>query len=984
MSIAKIEGQANFPALEEKMIEFWKKNKIFEKSVENRPKDNIYSFIDGPPFVSGVPHYGHFITSIAKDVVPRYWAMKGKRVRRVWGWDCHGLPIEEKVNQKFTITSNSQVEKEFGVKKYVQACRDYVEGTISDWSWYIDRIGRWVDMDHSYRTMDLNFMESVIWAFKGFYDKGLIYKSKRVSLYSTDTQTPVGNFEVAMDPDNYRDVEDLAIFVKFKLSSDASFVPNGTPAFFLAWTTTPWTLPANAALAVNPEFTYVLVRQKGEYLILGKDRFEHIFGTERPEIFKELKGEELVGLRYEPLFDFYKDITTDNEYKVYSYMGVKSDEGTGILHIAPAFGEEDFEFGKENGVQAICNIDSEGKLTVGKFDGMYLRDANEPITKYLQDKNLLFKSEKYTHRLPFYRGENPLIYMAQEAYFVDIQKIKARMLSLNSEKIKWVPEYLKEGRFAETIATSPDWCISRNRFWATIIPIWKSDDGEELVIGSLEELAEYCAEISKDETGIYNFQGKPIDLHRDVCDDIVLKREGKTFHRIPEVLDCWMDSGSVPFAEHHYPFEHEQEFKDSFPADYIIEYTPQIRAWFSMLLRVSTILFDDTPFTNAVCHGTLLGNDGRKMSKSFNNYPDGREVLENIGGEALRLYLMGSPILSGSDMNWSDLELSEQVKNILLPIWNTLVYFTTYADLHGFNPEDTNFKPETALDSWLESLMNQANLDYQKAIESYDLPSSVRLIQPTIDGISTWWIRRSRDRIVSGDPVALQNLYASLVYFARIFAPQMPFVNEFIYQQLVTGKIKDCAESVHLEDYPVAGNLNVQILMDMENVRKMATIGQNIRKNAGFKLRQPLATLYVHGVKPLSNEELTKLLQRELNVKEIIFGEVQNSASIVRQEVGPITLGLETTLTPELAEEGKLAELIRQIQTVRKDQGLKIGEELELKYETKDAGIKDLMKKFETQISKAVFASSIGTGSVGDGVEVMVDNSPIKISFGKK
>ncbi|MFW5720539.1 MAG: class I tRNA ligase family protein, partial [Candidatus Dojkabacteria bacterium] len=500
--IKKVEGTPKFPELEDTINSFWKANKIFEKSVEQRPIENSYSFVDGPPFVTGTPHYGSLLPSIAKDAIPRYWTMKGKRVRRVFGWDCHGLPVEEKVNRKFGIKSSKQLEEEMGVDKYVQECRSYVQSCSSDWRWYVEKIGRWVDMDNAYYTMNPEFMESVIWAFKQMYEKGYVYEGKRVSLFSTDTSTPVSEFEVAMDADNYREVEDLSIFVKFHLQHNDKF----GEASIVAWTTTPWTIPSNFALAVNPDEQYCLVEFEGQKLVLAKSRLEYAFqtteehiGTDEGKLVKvlsEFKGTELVGLKYYPVYDFFVNETTPKDHAIYAYSGVSMEEGTGVLHIAPAFGAEDHELGKQHGLSDYSDIDEQGKMTVGSWKGVYLRDACDMITANLQEKGNLLRSEMYTHRLPFYRGENPLIYMAQDSYFLDIQKIKARMLELNQD-INWIPEHIKEGRFAKTVASSPDWAVSRNRYWATILPLWKSEDGEEIVIGSFEEMTQYTDQVTK-------------------------------------------------------------------------------------------------------------------------------------------------------------------------------------------------------------------------------------------------------------------------------------------------------------------------------------------------------------------------------------------------------------------------------------------------------------------------------------------------------
>lgn len=1011
--IKKVDGMPKFPELENEITSFWKDNGIFQKSVDQRSADNSYSFVDGPPFVTGVPHYGTLLPSIAKDVVPRYWTMKGKRVRRVFGWDCHGLPIEEKVNKKFGIKSSVQLESEMGVDKYVQECRNWVNSCSDDWGWYIDKIGRWVDMDNAYYTMNTSYMESVIWAFKNIHDKGLIYKGKRVSMYSTDTGTPVSQFEVAMDNDNYRDIKDLSIFVKFKLLDNpfASLLPENIPVYMMAWTTTPWTIPSNFGLAVNPKESYVLVQFEGIFYVLAEKRLEHTFKTTAEnigegdngllvKILKRVDGNTLEGLKYEPVYDYFVEQTNEKDYHVYLYDGVTIEDGTGVLHLAPAFGEEDFNLGKLHGLSAIADIDDAGLMLVGESKGQYLRDASPLITENLVVKGNLFRSEMHSHRVPFYRGENPLIYMAQSAYFIDIQKIKARMLELNQE-INWTPDFIKEGRFAQTIETSPDWCISRNRYWATIMPVWESEDGDQIVVGSLEEMTHFTDQVLKvegDKTEYYfvvdtkryhemvqsnqNISTTdtsllvPMDLHRDVCDKIIFNKDGKEYHRIPEVLDCWMDSGAVPFAEHHYPFENREQFEGAFPSDYIIEYVGQVRAWFNVLLRLSTILFDAPAFTNVICTGVLAGNDGRKMSKSFGNYPDPKDVLNNVGGEALRLYMMGSPIMVGGDMNWSDELLNEQVKNIMIPIWNTYKYLTIYTDVHDWTPVHSNYTSTNVLDKWLQSYMNKVTLDYSKALESYNLPESVKLIQPAIDNISTWWIRRSRDRFASGDIDAVQTLYAALVQFIKTFAPQMAFVTEELYQKLVVGVLADAKESVHLEDYPSVSEADFDktLLVEMDLVRRVSSLGQNVRVMNALKVRQPLSKAFItlSGNHALS-AELAEIVKEELNVIEVeIVSTLPVGEKLLTKTEGELSVTLDTNLTPELKAAGLLAELKRQLQNLRKTSGLQMGELVTAKIKLDNAELRMIIDNSLDEIKKDI---SIANIEFVDSVE----GSPIKV-----
>lgn len=946
--IPEINPRPSFSSMEDGLIEFWKEKDIFKKSIESRSTERRFSFVDGPPFVTGTPHYASLLVSIPKDIIPRYWTMKGYRVRRVWGWDCHGLPIEERVSKNLNVKDRRDIEERIGVDEYVGQCRNYVEKGITDWRWYIEKIGRWVDLDNAYRTMDPEFNESVIWAFKQIWDKGYIYKGKRVSLYSTDASTPVSNFEVTMD-DTYEDVEDIAIFVKFQLKSDRfDDYTNGEPVKLVAWTTTAWTIPANFALAVNKDFEYSIVKYKNEYLVVATDRLEYTFGDEEYEVVKTVMGTEFEELEYEPAYDFYVNTGTKKDWHVYLSEDVTSDEGTGILHIAPGFGEVDFNIGQKLGLSTIVHIDEAGNMLDGDWKGMYIRDASPVITEDLEKSAKLLRSEKYVHRLPFYRGSNPLIYMTQDSYFIDIQKIKPKMLELQ-KKINWVPSTFKK-RFEYVLETSPDWAISRNRYWATIMPVWESEDGEQLVVGGIEEMMKYTDQIEKVEIENgkfeYRVNGKKMTLHRDVCDQIVLKKDGKEFRRIPEVLDCWMDSGSVPFAEHHYPFENKEAFEEAFPADFIVEYTGQIRAWFNVLFRMSILLFDDIPYKNVVCTGVMFGNDGRKMSKSYQNYSDPKETLEAKGGEALRLYIMSTPIMAGGDISWSDELLDEQIKDVLIPLWNTYRYLSLYANIHSWSPETTEYTSKNNLDKWIESYMKSVTIEYSKALESYNIPVSVKLIQPCIDNISQWWIRRSRDRFAKGDSDALQTLYATMVLFSKTFAPQMPFLTEEIYQNLVVkAGIKDSEESVHLEKYPEfeEKDINRELLEKMSLARQICSNGLQAREISKISLRQPLSKAYI----AMDDEYIMSVVKEELNLKEVLFSkEVNEEDGLITVGENELTVSLDTNMTEELKNEGTINDFLRKYRDLRKKKGLRMDDKVSATFSFEGGEVKDVLSEY--------------------------------------
>jgi isoleucyl-tRNA synthetase len=995
MPFKPVDPKKSLQQIEEETIQYWKENKTFEKSIETRSTDNPYVFVDGPPFVTGMPHYGSLLPSIAKDVIPRFQTMKGKRVRRVWGWDCHGLPIEEKVNKMFGIKSSTELEEKLGVEKYVQECRKYVESASSDWRWYVERIGRWVDLDNAYYTMHTPFMESVIWGFKKIYEEGLIYKGKRVSLFSTDTSTPVSGFEVSMDADNYRDVDDLSIFTKFQLENpEKIYDTHGKSISLVAWTTTPWTIPANFALAVNEKFDYVLVEYDNQYLIVAKERLAYTFnedtghiGTEEGKvvrILKEFKGSELHGLKYKPIYEYLITEKNDNDFTVYLSEDVTIDEGTGVLHIAPAFGEVDFNMGLKHGISAIADIDDEGHMTIGPWKGVYLRDASPLVAEDLREKGNLLRSEIYRHRLPFYRGANPLIYMAQDAYFINIQKIKDRMVALN-QNINWVPEHIKSGRFYNAIASSPDWCISRNRYWATIMPVWQAEDGEQLVMGSIKEMTEYTDQIVfneadnkyyfKDITADGSEKLVPMDLHRDIADKVILKKEGKKFTRIPEVLDCWMDSGSVPFAEYHYPFENKETYEKAKPADFIIEYVGQVRAWFNVLLRISTMIFDETSFKNVICTGVLAGNDGRKMSKSFGNYPDPKQTIEKYGADALRLYFMSSPIMVGEDMNISENDIADQVKSVLNILWNSHKYFITYATANNFRGKTDKALSETPwiaeaedtqLDTWIKVRLKQTAYEIDTALNEYNIPQAARSIRPFVDDLSTWYIRRSRTRFVAGDTHALATLFRVLVGFARIAAPIIPFVTEEMYRSL-TGE-----ESVHLSLYPKTEQLTKEekhLLDQMELTRKICSLGQAARLEAKRAIKQPLAEVQIqlNGDTKLA-EEFLQIIEEELNIKSAkVAAELTKGYQITEEK--NIKVGLNTELTEELELEGKLREVLRSLQEARKQKGLNVSDEISLVWYSDDEVIKKVFAQYADQIKKGVKAKEITNAASTDNLE---------------
>lgn len=900
--------------MESKILEFWKEKRIFERSVEERPKDNVYSFYDGPPFITGSPHYGSILPSIAKDVIPRYQTMKGKRVRRVWGWDCHGLPAETKVEKKLGLKNKKDIEA-LGVGKFIAACREYVNEVSAEWRWYIDHIGRWADMDHAYRTMDLDYMETVIWIFKSLYDKGLIYRGMRSSLYCTRCATPLSKFEITMDEGFYRDVTDPAITIKFK-------VKNQPDTYILAWTTTPWTLPGNAALAVLDEAVYVKIKTDNETLILAKQALERQKYATKWQIIEELKGKDLVGLEYEPLYNFLKK--GPNDYKVYAANFVTMEDGTGVVHVAPAFGEVDFELGKERKLSVFMTIDEEGKFIkeITPWAGMYLKKADPLIVEDLKNRNLLLSEEKITHSYPFcYRCETPLIYKGQDAWFLNIEAIRQKLIEKN-QNINWIPEHFKFGRFEYNLKSAPDWCLSRSRYWASPIPAWECESCKKVhIVGSIQEIEKRSGQKVK-------------DLHRPDIDEITFPCEscGNKAKRVTEVLDCWFESGAMPYAERHYPFENQEEFEKNFPADFIVEYTGQLRGWFYYLHVLGIGLKESHVFKNVIATGVMKGNDGRKMSKSFGNYPDPKAVLEKYGGETLRLYFMSNPIMVGEDMNVNEEDMREHYRKTLLILWNSYQYFLTYAELHNWTPSSESKQSENVLDKWIQGQLERSIYTFVEGIEAYDYPKAVRVVRPFVEDLSTWYIRRSRERFVKGETEALQTLYDILVRFAKTMAPILPFTAEAIYQNLVRNVERETPESVHLAEYP---RVNEKIIAEthilknrMIRVKNITTLGHSIRKEKQIPVRQALKELKVNGADELKDEQdLLDLINEELNVKKTTFAVIATDKNeFVALEGNGIKVALDTSVTDELKKEGLIREIIRTIQDFRKKQGLKVGE----------------------------------------------------------
>jgi isoleucyl-tRNA synthetase len=947
MAKFKVPDNKTIQQLEDETISFWQQNKIFEKSVESRPVDNLYVFYDGPPFISGLPHYGHLLGSIAKDVIPRYWTMKGKRVERVWGWDAHGLTVENKVQQRLKIRNRRDIEK-YGLEKFTQACYDYTSEISAEWRWYIDKIGRWVDMEHAYKTTDQTYMESVIWSFKQMYEKNLIYVGIYTSLFCPTCGTPVSNFEIAMD-NSYMDREDPAITVKFKVLTEGKFKGIN----ILAWTTTPWTMPSNRALVIAEDATYALVESVDEKFIVAEPRVDVTFEGREFKVVDKVLGKELIGLSYEPPYRFFK--STPDEFKVYSFEGmVTMDDGTGVVHSAPGFGEIDTDMGRHYGLTLMMTLDDEGKFlagTAGKnpFEGMFYLDSNPIVSKDMTERGFMFNETKIVHRVPFHdRCNTLLVQKAQNSWFVDVKKMKAEMIA-NNENISWVPENLKEGRFKIGIDQAPDWCISRSRFWATPMPVWVSADGDRIVVGSIKELEELSGQ-------------KITDLHRPFIDSVTIRKDGKEYKRVTEVLDSWMEAGSMPFAQIHYPMENQEKFEKNFPGDYIVEYIAQTRAWFFFMHVISTALFHKESFKNVITTGVMAGSDGRKMSKTFGNYTDPRQVLEKIGGDALRLYLMASPLMVGENANFDDEELKNKLRNVLNPLWNSLKFFL----LHAADSDEDFTKPlvsDNILDKWIVARLNQTTQAVTESLDKYVIPSAVSPIETFVDDLSRWYVRRSRDRISAKDPQALYTLYYVLLNFAKTAAPVIPFMTEQIYQRLRTNETE---ESVHLCDYPGFNqkiiDYSTQLMEDMTLVRQIVSLGHHARTKAGIAVRQPLATLKVTLEKELSEDYLS-ILRDEVNVKLIEPAkEITEEENWIVDEDRGLKVSLNTAINEELALEGTLREFIRTVQGLRKEKGLSIVDAASVTYET-GGKFDKVVEKYRDEILKKVNAKELKAGA---------------------
>ena len=882
MTYPKVDSQPNFPALENETLEFWATDGTFQASIDQRDAGtngtNEYVFYDGPPFANGLPHYGHLLTGFVKDAVPRYQTMQGKRVERRFGWDCHGLPAEAEAERQLGI-SGRQAITDFGIEKFNDYCKESVLRYTSDWERYVTRQARWVDFANDYKTLDVSYMESVMWAFKTLWDKGLIYEGFRVLPYSWALETPLSNTETRMD-DAYKQVQDPALTVAFVLETGESL---------LAWTTTPWTLPSNLALAVAPDVSYVRVRHNGTVYILAEARLgAYEKELEGAEVLDAVLGSALVGRMYTPMFSYFAD--EPDAFRVVAGDFVTTEDGTGVVHLAPGFGEDDQRVCSENGIGLVVPVDSRGLFTseVPDFEGMLVFDANPLIIRELKSRGVVLRHETYDHAYPHcWRTGKPLIYKAVSSWFVNVTAVKERMVALN-EQITWVPDHLKHGSFGKWLENARDWTISRNRFWGSPIPVWRSDDPAYPRIDVYGSLADLKRDFGVNVT----------ELHRPVVDDLVRPNPddptGKSMmRRVPEVLDCWFESGSMPFAQVHYPFENQEWFDQHYPGDFIVEYIGQTRGWFYTLHVLATALFDRPAFSTCVSHGIVLGDDGAKMSKSLRNYPDPMNVFDTYGADAMRWYLLSSSILRGSDFAVTEEGIRDTVRQVMLPLWNSWYFLSLYANAESMTGE-VRYDSTNVLDRYVFSKLKRLIEDTTVSMDQYDIFNACQQVRTFLDVLTNWYIRRSRDRFWKGDKEAIDTLHTVLQVLTRIAAPLLPLTTEKIYKEL-TG-----LRSVHLEDWPdariVPSDIELETVMDQ--VRDVCSTTLSLRKVHSRRVRLPLGELTVASPLAKALQSFVSIITDEVNVHKVTLttelGQVaKHELQLIPAALGP-RLGANT------------------------------------------------------------------------------------------
>jgi isoleucyl-tRNA synthetase len=1050
-----VDPKVSFPKMEENLVRIWQEEKTFEKSISQREGAKDFVFFDGPPFATGLPHFGHFVPGTIKDIVPRYKTMRGYKVERRFGWDCHGLPVENLIEKELGLDSKTDIEK-YGVDKFNEACRASVLRYTKEWRTIMTRAGRWVDFDNDYKTMDPDYMESIWWVMKSLWDKGLVTEGHYILPYCPRCSTVLSNHELAMG--GYKDVHDPAITIRFKVkkapaggsAADGLESLSDGATYLLAWTTTPWTLPSNLALCLGPDIDYVCIRDVGadgreEKYVMAESRIAAYYKEPaKLEILWRKKGAELAGIEYEPLFPYFADLASKKAFRTWTGHHVTTEDGTGIVHTAPGFGEDDYEVLRGTGVPTVCPVDAECKFTaeVPDYKGRFVKDCDKDIMERLKAEGKLVKRDQILHAYPFcWRCDHPLIYRAVGSWFVKIDPIKKSMLNANSQ-IYWQPGHIKNGRFGKWLEGARDWAISRSRYWGNPLPIWKCEDcGKTVCVGSRDELERLSGQ-------------RPADLHKHFVDKITWKCAcGGTMRRIPEVLDCWFESGSMPYAQNHYPFENKEKFEANYPADFIAEGQDQTRGWFFSLTELASALFDKPAFKACVVNGLVLAEDGKKMSKSLRNYTDPNEVMDKFGADALRLFLMNSAVTRCEDLCYSDEGVREILKSFILPLWSAYGFFVTYANIDGYpddinepawiaDPKDPSFAAANQLDRWILSVCEAMVQDVTAGLEAYDMQASITPIFDFVDLLNNWYIRRSRRRFwrsaeeggldgLSDKASAYATLRRVLERLSLVLAPFAPFVSDEIWRNLHR---QGAADSVHLADWPAydAAWRDEALEARMNYARRAVSMGRALRVAHDLKIRQPLRAVHLVTKDPAERAvlgEMADLLREELNVKEVIFREDEEElveygakanfrvlgkelgkdmkaaaeaieklpgraiadiiagrpvsievagkkveltaekvevrrsekAGLKVQNEGSLTVALDADIDEALLQEGWVRDLVRGVQSLRKDSGLEVTDRITL-FVKGEAGLKTALERFmdfvtgETLATKVVWA----------------------------
>lgn len=1033
----------SFDEREKRILEFWEKRNVFQRSIDKHTYNPQFSFYDGPPFATGLPHYGHLLAGTIKDVIPRYKTMKGYCVPRRFGWDCHGLPIENEIEKAENLTGAPSIEA-YGIAKFNEECRKVVLRYAEEWKSVVKRMGRWVDFENAYRTMDPPFMESIWYVFKQLYEKGLIYKGYKVMPFSAKLGTPLSNFEAN---ENYKEVDDPSLTVAFSLVDD----PNTA---LLIWTTTPWTLVSNLAIMAAPTIDYVKIKEEasGKQYILAEARLPSYYANETEYVIVDkFKGQTLEGLRYTPPFPYFAKRSAEGAFRVIMEDSLSTEEGTGLVHSAPAFGEVDFYACEKAGIELVCPVDNNGRFTseIPEYEGIFVKQADKGIIAQLKTAKLLFRQATLHHRYPFcWRSDTPLIYKVVHTWFVAVEKIKDKILAAN-ERIHWTPAHIKHGRFGKWLEGARDWAISRNRYWGTPIPLWISEEGDILVIGSIAELEQLT-------------NSRIEDLHRHFIDHLVIEKEGKIYKRIPEVFDCWFESGSMPYAQNHYPFENKQLFEFGFPADFIAEGLDQTRGWFYTLTVLSAALFDKPAFKNVIVNGIILAADGAKMSKRLRNYPDPMEIVNKYGADAVRLYMMHSPAVRAEDLCFKESGVELVLRQVLIPLWNAYSFFITYARIYEWQPpiaftEEKHPKMESVIDRWILSLLKKLALDVEKGMQQYDISQAVEPFIGFVDQLTNWYIRRSRRRFWSDKHTpdrdqAFSTLYTVLMALSKIAAPFVPFITEAIYINL---RHQSMPDSVHLCRFPCYLKSERELPLEeaMASAQQVVSQGHALRKEHKLKVRQPLrsATIVSEDKTILTFlKEQQNLIADELNVKELLFDgdetkyvfliakpnfrtlgkkvgqlmpavqeaigkfdkwqlhtlssgsevtlqingesivltpedvEVSRKvkAGFVASNINNITIVLDTNLSEELLIEGLAREIINKINSMRRDQGFQVTDRIDVTIQSSPR-LSACFKQFGEYITAEVLAKSVAFAATEDGIEWDLNGETAKIKVVK-